>query len=160
MCNNGMVALMRKENKNFIKVTGGVPKKLKEILYVPQFGDKYFFPCLEDGRFCWTCWEGTDEDVERLQLGLVCSSCRYAAELAGVMLGISDQNRAYKPRRGQIYYHPVLEKRLIEIERWEGDDFDIDSLYYGLVCRTEAQAKALARELFTTLWDYRIGWGE
>ena len=154
MCN------IHNKNKNFIEIIDSMPKELKKKLYVPQFGEKYYFPILGDARFDWNCWEGTDEDIEILQLGLVCKTSKHATELADVMLGISSEHKAYKPKRDQIYWYPVLDERLIELERWDGDDFDIDNLYYGLVCKTEEQAEALAKELLAALRNYRSDWGE
>lgn len=154
MC-DGRAAILRYEDKKFTEITGGMPKKLKDKLYVPQLGEKYYSPTLDDGKFWWDYWEGTDEEIEFLQLGLVCQTSEYASELADIMLEVSSGHKTFRPRNNQIYFHPVLEKKLIEAEVWYGDEFDIDNLYYGLVCKTEEQAKALAKELLATLWDYR-----
>ena len=159
MCDNSIVALMRKEDKKFIEVTGGMPKELKNMLYVPQFGEKYYLPHLGDVRFLWNTWEGTDEDLECLQLGLVCKTSILAESLADVLLSVVKHNKKYRLKEGEIYYRPILEKRMVEIEAWRNDDFDDEYKCYKLVCRTKAQAERWAKELFAALWKYRSYWG-
>lgn len=142
--------------KTFKEVTGGIPKGLAKTLYVPQHGDKYYIPCLDDDRCCWNEWAGDDEEVELLELGLVCRTGQEATDLAEVLLYTLEDNRVYKPKMHRFYYYPLLNKDLVEIEGWRCTEFDVSNLFYGLVCPTKDKAYELAKTLFKTLWNYRM----
>lgn len=83
-----------------------------------------------------------------LFIGIHCEGDSNNGDIGSLLLGRLKIKRKWKPDNGGTYYAPnFFENNLCEEYIWRNDDYDNSAYQRGVVCRTEEEAKELARKM-------------